>query len=210
MIYKRKGVYYYGLQVSQAYVDKFGLPIKTHGGNKTAWLRRSSGGTLKGVAQRKQDVEQTLIDALEPLTGAVLSRGTPTPAPASESLPALLEGFLTWKEKAGYNAARFRECSRHVLRHFGEPRADAVTREAVQDFVASRNRENAKPATVMTELRFLRAAYNWSIKEKWVAENPTKGVTVKDGTKPRHRRISQAEFVRLFAALDGSNIGEHA
>lgn len=210
MIYKRKGVYYYGLQVSQAYVDKFGLPIKTHGGNKTAWLRRSSGGTLKGVAQRKQEVEQKIIDAMEPLNGAIIARGTPKPAPASDSLPALLEGFLTSKEKAGYDAARFRECSRHVVRLLGDSQADAVPSATVQDFVATRKGENAKPATVQTELRFLRAAYNWGIEEKRVAENPTKGVTVKDGNKPRNRRITQAEFARLFAALDGSTVGEHA
>ncbi len=207
MIYKRKGVYYYGVKVTQAYIDKFELPVKTHGKQNTAWLRRSSGSNLKAVAREKQDAEQKLIKAGEPLEGFTAAP-VKTAAPP-EGLPALLEAFSSWKEKAGYSAGRFRDCSRHLLRHLGEPRADALTSEAVQNFVESRLQEKARPATVQTELRNLRAAYNWGIKQKRVAHNPTSGVTVKAGTAPRHRRISQAEFVRLFAALERDHIKEH-
>ncbi len=210
MIYERKStrakggrVYHYDVVVPEQYAERFGLEVKLHKGQGR--LRRSSRSHKKGDAVKAQVRDQELVDKMLPLEGLTAPEEKP-----EETLPVLLQAFLDYKAGAGYSVDRFEDCLPHLERLLGNPAASAVVREDVERFVQAR-RDEAAPATVQTELRFLRAAFNWAVRHGRLERNPSAGVLVKDGNAPRERLITSDEFERLLRALElpGCNIRDH-
>lgn len=191
MVYKRNGIWHYGVKVDGA------------------WVRKTSRSRFKRDAERMQAADNERAAKGMPLDGG-RNATAPVQKGTAGTLEGLLAAFLSSKEKSGYSAGRWRDCTAHITRHLGNPPAHTVKAETIENYIEARREERAAPATIQTELRCLRAAYNWGMRtsKKLVAENPTKGITVKGGTAPRNRRITRAEIDRLLLHLEGTTIKE--
>jgi integrase len=66
----------------------------------------------------------------------------------------------------------------HVLPAFGAGDLRDVRRPAVESYVSRKLREGLAPKSVVNHVRVLSSLFAFAIRREWVAENPTKGVTL--------------------------------
>ena len=90
----------------------------------------------------------------------------------------------------------------HIKPKLGQMRVTAVTSEQIEDFMHSL-RAGSKTRVV----GLLGALFNYAVKRKNVAVNPVRGI-VKPADAKRTRRLSEAEYIQLGAALNGSAISD--
>jgi integrase len=92
-----------------------------------------------------------------------------------------------------------------IARDMGDEVVDRPLREITSDAIArwrnKRLREVA-PGSVAREMGLLRAVLNTAVQEwRWIAQSPAKGVKRPPKTPPRTRRVSDAEALKITAAL---------
>jgi integrase len=90
----------------------------------------------------------------------------------------------------------------HIKPKLGKFRVASITSEQVEDFMHSMKQGSAGRAVGL-----LRAIFSHAVKRKLVAVNPVRGVEKPKDAK-RNRRLSDAEYAQLGAALNGSMISD--
>ena len=78
-----------------------------------------------------------------------------------------------------------------------------LTKDVIRDYTAHR-RQTVKDGTIGTELRWLRTALNWALKEDWIARVPH--IEVPPATPPRDRWLTREEADRLIEAAHTPHI----
>jgi integrase len=82
-------------------------------------------------------------------------------APVGETVEALVDAYLTDKDKTAVRAIDLRYAWKAAKPHFAHLRPDQVTREVCRSYVKLRTVAGRKPATIRKELETVRAAVNF-------------------------------------------------
>ena len=90
----------------------------------------------------------------------------------------------------------------HIKPKLGKLRIASVTGEQVEDFMHSLSRGSAARTVSLLSVMF-----SYAVKRKLVAVNPCKGLEMPADVK-RNRRLSDAEYAQLGAALKGGMIAD--
>jgi integrase len=90
----------------------------------------------------------------------------------------------------------------HIKPKLGKLRVAAVTSEQVEDFIHNMSQGSAGRC-----IGLLGAMFNYAVKRKLVAVNPVRGIEKPKDVK-RNRRLSEAEYAQLGAALKGGVISD--
>lgn len=84
---------------------------------------------------------------------------------------------------------------RHIKAHFGDLPPSMVSRLTVRAYVEQR-RKLVADSTIDKELRFLRQALKFGVREKWMKDEPY--VPVPGQASPRQRFLTRAEFAAVY------------
>lgn len=84
---------------------------------------------------------------------------------------------------------------RHIKAHFGDLTPSLVSRLTVRSYL-ERRRKLVADSTIDKELRFLRQALKFGVREKWMKEEPK--FPVPGQAPPRQRFLTRAEFAALY------------
>lgn len=84
---------------------------------------------------------------------------------------------------------------KHIRAHFGGLPPSMVTRASVRIYIANR-RKLVMGSTIDKELRFLRQALKFGVKEGWLSSEPH--VETPGAGAPRQRFMSREEFARIY------------
>jgi hypothetical protein len=90
----------------------------------------------------------------------------------------------------------------HIKPKLGKLRVASITSEQVEDFMHS-----LRPGSAGRCIGLLGAMFNHAVKRKLVAVNPVRGIEKPKDVK-RNRRLSEAEYTQLGAALKGGVISD--
>lgn len=83
----------------------------------------------------------------------------------------------------------------HIKREMGALPPSMISRATVRSYIAGR-RKKVKDASISKELRFLRQALKFGVREKWMKDAPH--VEVPGESAPRQRFLTREEFARIF------------
>jgi integrase len=86
---------------------------------------------------------------------------------------------------------------RHIKGHFGDLPPSLVSRLTVRSYVEAR-RKLVMDSTIDKELRFLRQALKFGVREKWMTDEPH--IPVPGQAAPRQRFLTRSEFAALYFA----------
>jgi integrase len=143
---------------------------------------RSAGGKTERFALRTKDLgeaRRALADHQR--------------APVGETVGALVEAYLTDKDKTAVRAIDLRYAWKAAKGHFAHLRPDQITREVCRDYARHRREMGRKAATIRKELETVRAAVNFHKAPGAVFELPRQ-------PPPKQRFLTQEEARRLVKA----------
>jgi integrase len=84
---------------------------------------------------------------------------------------------------------------RHIKSELGALPPSMISRATIRGYVAGR-RKLVTDSTIAKELRFLRQALKYGVREKWMAHEPK--IEVPTEAAPRQRFLTREEFARIF------------
>jgi integrase len=84
---------------------------------------------------------------------------------------------------------------KHIKREMGALPPSMVSRATIRGYISKR-RASVKDASISKELRFLRQALKFGVREKWMKDAPH--VEVPGESAPRQRFLTRDEFARIF------------
>ncbi len=162
------------------------------------WIRGSTGFTREDDAKKVfRRVLNRIAEGQPPFDEA------PKREKKEQTLKEFANEYLNRKLKNNYDVDRDRQCFVHLCAHFGENRLSEITRDGIEHYVEERLDVEARPATVQTEIKILKACLNKAVEWDRLARNPARKVAVKDGNKPRRRLLLEKEIAWLLEASDG-------
>jgi integrase len=139
---------------------------------------------------------------------AVLARfleGEDEPQGTTYSIKKLLELYLqNRRERDIAGLERLEWAHKPLVRHFGEKPIDIINEDACRIYLRWRAEERVSGGTVRTELQALRAALNWGVESKKIAEAPK--VWLPSRPAPRDRWLTRDEAERLLAACRAPHV----
>lgn len=145
--------------------------------------RRSTGSTDKVVAKRFLAQYQAAIEA----------------PPERFTVGDLCDAYLKGREedpKVHYPKA-IKNALGHIKAHFGDLPPSLISPVTVRTYTAQRRRLGMKDATISKELRFLRQALKYGVREKWM-EGPAPDIAVPGEGEARDRYLTREEMARLY------------
>lgn len=90
--------------------------------------------------------------------------------------------------------------SRRWAMHWGDCLCSQVTQADVQEFILKRSSVSAYTAN--KDLRYLRATFNYGMRQSWIQHNPTAGIAFLPVTKTVKRIPSKADVFKVILAAD--------
>lgn len=112
------------------------------------------------------------------------------------TITVLADAYLAERIEAGVKYPKAIENSlRHIKAHFGDLTPDMITRQTVRNYTAQR-RKIVQDSTIDKELRFLRQALKFGVREKWTTEEPH--IAVPGQAAPRQRFLTRNEFAAIY------------
>lgn len=85
---------------------------------------------------------------------------------------------------------------RHVKGHFGDLPPDLISRATVRTYLTQRRKAGVMDSTIDKELRFLRQALKFGVREGWMTVEPK--IEVPGPSAPRQRVLTREEFARIY------------
>ena len=134
-----------------------------------AWFKTKA-EAKKVEAKRKEEVENPQAEPEQAMVEGQLE--TPTVMGFLDLLNRRLDHV-----KAYNSASHFETCmysAKAWAKRWNGLACNQITSAMIQDFLFERRKVSAYTAN--RELRYLRATFNFGIKKKWIAENPTEGI----------------------------------
>lgn len=163
----------------------------------TGTRRQFYGKTKKEVQQKADDFRLKLhqglagIESKEPLA-SLLERWLDEVAEV-RLRPKTVEIYRSWARK-------------HVIPSLGKVPLNKLTTVAIQSWVSQMLRSGASPATVRNSLavlrRCLRSALGWQL----ISVNPAIGVEIPPLPQREYRTLTPAEYHRLLAVTEGTQL----
>lgn len=86
----------------------------------------------------------------------------------------------------------------HIRRAMGPLTPDLVSRATVRSYVAQRRLTGVVDATISKELRFLRQALKFGVREKWMRPEDEPAIDLPGEGEARERFLTRSEFARLY------------
>lgn len=116
--------------------------------------------------------------------------------PETFTVADLCDAYLKERREAGvaYPEA-IANSLRHIKGHFGDLVPSLVSRLTVRSYLMAR-RKVVADSTIDKELRFLRQALKFGVREGWMKDEPT--FPVPGQAAPRQRFLSRAEFASIY------------
>ena len=104
---------------------------------------------------------------------------------------------LSWKSQEAYATAL-----NHLQRLINPARLATINRQVLSDFISLLKDEGAKPTSINSYLRHIKAVLNWAKKEEFIQRPPEIALlpTIK-GKRMRSRPPVEEEFERMLAAV---------
>lgn len=145
--------------------------------------RRQSTGTTDKVEARKYLAKYAAIQD-EP--------------PEKFTLDALCDAYLKDREEdpTVHYPKAIANSLRHIKAHFGDLPPSMVSPMTVKTYTTQRRKAGVKDSTISKELRFLRQALKYGIRNSWITVEPE--VKIPGEGDPRDRFMTRDEFARLF------------
>jgi integrase len=91
-----------------------------------------------------------------------------------------------------------------IREHFGLLHPRLINRALVRAYIAKRRHAERANGTIDKELRQLRAALAWAVKENWIERAPY--IDTPGGGAPRQRWLTRAEAEKLIAAAEEPHV----
>jgi len=85
---------------------------------------------------------------------------------------------------------------KHIKGHFGDLPPDLISRATVRTYLTQRRKAGVMDSTIDKELRFLRQALKFGVREKWMTVEPK--IEVPGPSAARQRFMTRDEFARLY------------
>ena len=120
--------------------------------------------------------------------------------PATFTVADLCDGYLKEREenpKVKYPKA-IANSLRHIKAAMGPLTPDLVSRATVRSYVAQRRKAGVADATISKELRFLRQALKFGVREKWMRPEDEPKFELPGEGEARERFLTREEFARLY------------
>lgn len=116
--------------------------------------------------------------------------------PESFTVADLCDAYLRERQEVGVKYPKaIANSLNHVKAHFGPLPPSMVSRATVRTYITQR-RKTVMDATIDKELRFLRQALKFGVREGWMDKEPK--VETPGGSPPRQRFLSREEFARIY------------
>lgn len=118
--------------------------------------------------------------------------------PAAFSVRDLCDAYLKEREEdptVAYPKA-IRNALNHIKGHFGDLPPEMISRATVRTYLSQRRKAGVMDSTVDKELRFLRQALKFGVREGWMTVEPK--VETPGGSVARERFLTRDEFARLY------------
>ncbi len=105
--------------------------------------------------------------------------------------------------KSPQTILRYEKVFKPFLAYFGEERAlHSITSIAIEEYKAERSEiDKVSLVSVNTELRHLKALFNWAVKQEYIAKTPFGGVKMLQVDDPKVRFLSEKEIMKLYKVI---------
>jgi integrase len=124
--------------------------------------------------------------------------------PDTFDVNAIIDGYLADRKPTVRAYATLAYSLAPIRLHFGLLPPRLINRALVRAYIAKRRHAGRANATIDKELRTLRQALGWAVKEQWITQAPY--IDTPGGGAPRQRWLTRTEADKLIAATDEPHI----
>lgn len=116
--------------------------------------------------------------------------------PSDITVTVLADAYLAERIESGVAYPKAIENSlRHIKAYFGDLTPEMITRHGVRAYTLQR-RKLVMDSTIDKELRFLRQALKFGVREKWTTDEPH--IKTPGQSAPRQRFLTRLEFATIY------------
>ncbi|MBT4360918.1 MAG: site-specific integrase [Candidatus Marinimicrobia bacterium] len=123
------------------------------------------------------------------------------------SLKVITDKFISTSKtdnKSPQTIKRYEKVFKPFLAYFGEERAlHSINSIAIEEFKAERSeKDKVSHISVNTELRHLKALFNWAVRQEYITKSPFLGVKMLKVDDPEVRFLSENEIEKLYETIE--------
>jgi hypothetical protein len=161
-------------------------------------LHRQSPAIQRGMVKTKQQAKQAEAQRMETVVRERSNPATQTDMAFIELANRRLDHVKAYCSDRHYNDYRY--LARRWIERWGAMSCGEIVLETVELFILDRSR--VSPHTASSEIRYLRATFNFGKKKRWITKDPKEGLAFLPVEKKIKYIPPQEDIEKVIAAAD--------
>jgi integrase len=187
-------------------ITKTGAKSWVHVGPRSYTIGFLSDWPYAVVREEAHRLNRLVDQGLDPHGERVAQHGAPTVAELVERWHQDIDSKVPPKVRPSTLKEYTGQINQWILPQLGKKRVTDVTKEdieALHTLITKTGKKRGTPSRANRVLSLTSALFNFGVSKKICAENPARGIE-KNREQPRNRFLSDDEFDRLVAAIEGA------